>query len=331
MRRRGSRLINFGRVFRRRMAFDVSLKNRDAVRVDIHRVPWLAVKLDVRTLELLLERLCLVVNPLRFVRAGYGSKFSADRHAVSTVQFSYVISGHKIKKANKWMLATAGRCLFGLFGVQRPPRQILVVLAETPTHAPVASFAGWVSVPLAHDPALCECAELVGCFPLGHFGDVSKILRCARFRPVRSRESQNNSVESNGRDGVCRSFHVVRSWFVVAECRCPAVAPQRRSSEKSFAAVPQDSEHRCRSAMTGHQNSLTRFPSISPAFRVHPVIEACQRHYVGSNIAPRCSFLDDLPDCRRFINIMRHDSHSLQQEAEDRYSGCDQRGDSNVV
>jgi hypothetical protein len=28
---------------------------------------------------------------------------------------------------NKWMLATAGSCLFGLFGVQRPPRQILVV------------------------------------------------------------------------------------------------------------------------------------------------------------------------------------------------------------
>jgi hypothetical protein len=26
---------------------------------------------------------------------------------------------------NKWMLATAGSCLFGLFGVQRPPRQIL--------------------------------------------------------------------------------------------------------------------------------------------------------------------------------------------------------------
>jgi len=25
------------------------------------------------------------------------------------------------------MLATAGSCLFGLFGVQRPPRQILVV------------------------------------------------------------------------------------------------------------------------------------------------------------------------------------------------------------
>jgi hypothetical protein len=32
-----------------------------------------------------------------------------------------------IQEANKWMLATAGSCLFGLFGVLRPPRQILVV------------------------------------------------------------------------------------------------------------------------------------------------------------------------------------------------------------
>jgi hypothetical protein len=71
----------------------------------------LAVKLDVRALEFLSELLCLVVDPLRFVRAGHGSKFSADRHAVATVQFSYVVSGHKIKKANKWMIATAGAAL----------------------------------------------------------------------------------------------------------------------------------------------------------------------------------------------------------------------------
>ena len=38
---------------------------------------------------------------------------------------------HEIKSENKWMLATAGSCLSGLFGVQRPPRQILVV---RPTH-----------------------------------------------------------------------------------------------------------------------------------------------------------------------------------------------------
>ena len=85
----------------------VSIKNRDAVRVDIHRVSRLVVELDIRALELLSECLCLVVDPLRFVRAGYGSKFSADRHVVTTVQFSYVVSGHKIKKANKSWDATA--------------------------------------------------------------------------------------------------------------------------------------------------------------------------------------------------------------------------------
>jgi hypothetical protein len=36
--------------------------------------------------------------------------------------------------ANKWMLATAGSRLFGLFGVQRPPRQILVVRPEFETY-----------------------------------------------------------------------------------------------------------------------------------------------------------------------------------------------------
>lgn len=87
----------------------------------------LAVELDARALELLYECFCLVVNPLWFVRAGYSPEFSTDRHAVATFQFSYVGSGHKIKKVNKWMLATVGSYLFGLFGVQRPPRQIHVV------------------------------------------------------------------------------------------------------------------------------------------------------------------------------------------------------------
>lgn len=34
------------------------------------------------------------------------------------------------RMSNKWMLATAWSCLFGFFGVQRPPRQILVVLVR---------------------------------------------------------------------------------------------------------------------------------------------------------------------------------------------------------
>lgn len=39
------------------------------------------------------------------------------------------------------MLATAGSCLFGLFGVQRPPRQILVVLLRMPRMRLVRPFS----------------------------------------------------------------------------------------------------------------------------------------------------------------------------------------------
>jgi hypothetical protein len=44
------------------------------------------------------------------------------------VVFDDVVDTHKVE--NKWMLATAGSCLLGLLGVQRPPRQILVAMNE---------------------------------------------------------------------------------------------------------------------------------------------------------------------------------------------------------
>ena len=62
--------------------------------MDIDRASRLAVELDVCASKLLLKRMCLVVDPFRFVGTGYGSEFSADCHAVAAVQFSNVVFSH---------------------------------------------------------------------------------------------------------------------------------------------------------------------------------------------------------------------------------------------
>jgi len=59
---------------------------------------------------------------------------------------------------------------------------------------------------------------------------VSKWVRewmSGKFAPIRRKT--NKSVESNGRGGVCRSFHVVRELREVAERRCPPVPHLLRS------------------------------------------------------------------------------------------------------
>lgn len=41
----------------------------------------------------------------------------------------------------------------------------------------------------------------------------------------------NKSVEDNGRGGACRSFHVIRELWEVAERRCPPVPHLLRSAD----------------------------------------------------------------------------------------------------
>jgi hypothetical protein len=84
----------------------VSLKNGDAVRVDINRAPKLMIELDVSTLELLSESSRFMVDPFGFVDARHCPYSAVRNHAVMALQFSYVVFCHRgfgviQKKANK--------------------------------------------------------------------------------------------------------------------------------------------------------------------------------------------------------------------------------------
>jgi len=64
-----------------------------------------------------------------------------------------VIRSFIIQEANKRILATAGSCLFGLFGVQRPPRQILVVVQKNVIWSAAQTLAEFEEVPQARTAA----------------------------------------------------------------------------------------------------------------------------------------------------------------------------------
>ena len=62
-------------------------------------------------------------------------------------------------------------------------------------------------------------------------GEFAFAVRAFRDRLPRMK-MQNKSVEVNGRGGVCRSFHVIREFDLVAGWRCPPAPHLLRSRKK---------------------------------------------------------------------------------------------------